>query len=45
MGVKDATADLAGSARLMAEAPEGFEVYSGDDALTLALLAWVRWAR
>jgi 4-hydroxy-tetrahydrodipicolinate synthase len=39
VGVKDATADPAGSARLMAEAPEGFELYSGDDALTLALLA------
>ncbi len=39
VGVKDATADPAGSARLMAEAPEDFELYSGDDALTLALLA------
>jgi len=39
VGVKDATADPAGSARLIAETPEDFEVYSGDDALTLALLA------
>jgi 4-hydroxy-tetrahydrodipicolinate synthase len=39
VGVKDATGDPAGSARLMAEVPEGFEVYSGDDALTLPLLA------
>ena len=27
------------SARLLAEAPDGFELYSGDDAMTLALLA------
>jgi len=39
VGVKDATGDPAGSARLMAAAPEGFELYSGDDALTLPLLA------
>jgi 4-hydroxy-tetrahydrodipicolinate synthase len=39
VGVKDATGDPAGSARLIAEAPTGFEVYSGDDALTLPLLA------
>jgi len=39
VGVKDATGDPAGSARLIAEAPAGFEVYSGDDALTLPLLA------
>ncbi len=39
VAVKDATADPAGSARLIAEAPEGFELYSGDDALTLPLLA------
>ena len=39
VGVKDATGDPAGSARLVAEAPEGFELYSGDDALTLPLLA------
>ncbi|MGH9298548.1 MAG: dihydrodipicolinate synthase family protein, partial [Acidimicrobiales bacterium] len=29
----------AGTARLIAEAPRGFEVYSGDDGLTLPLLA------
>jgi 4-hydroxy-tetrahydrodipicolinate synthase len=39
VGVKDATADPAGAARVVAEAPEGFELYSGDDALTLPLLS------
>jgi 4-hydroxy-tetrahydrodipicolinate synthase len=39
VGVKDATADPATTARLLAEAPPGFEVYSGDDALTLPLCA------
>jgi 4-hydroxy-tetrahydrodipicolinate synthase len=39
VGVKDATGDPAGSARLMAEAPAGFDLYSGDDSLTLPLLA------
>jgi len=39
VGVKDAAGDPAASARLIAEAPRGFEVYSGDDALTLPLLA------
>jgi len=39
VGVKDASGDLAGAARMMAEAPGGFEVYSGDDAMTLPLLA------
>ena len=39
VAVKDATSDLAGSARLAAEAPAGFELYSGEDAVTLPLLA------
>jgi 4-hydroxy-tetrahydrodipicolinate synthase len=39
VGVKDAAGDPAGSARLVAEAPAGFELYSGDDSLTLPLLA------
>jgi 4-hydroxy-tetrahydrodipicolinate synthase len=39
VGVKDAAGDLAGTARLLAEAPVGFECYSGEDALTLPLLA------
>ncbi|MDQ3569767.1 MAG: 4-hydroxy-tetrahydrodipicolinate synthase [Actinomycetota bacterium] len=39
VGVKDAAGDVAASARLIAEAPDGFDVYSGDDALTLALCA------
>jgi 4-hydroxy-tetrahydrodipicolinate synthase len=39
VGVKDATGDPAASARLMAEVPTGFDLYSGDDALTLPLLA------
>jgi 4-hydroxy-tetrahydrodipicolinate synthase len=38
-GVKDATASPAGTAELIAQAPEGFEVYSGNDADTLSLLA------
>lgn len=38
-GVKDATGDPAGTAALIAEAPAGFECYSGNDADTLALLA------
>ena len=39
VGVKDAAANPAGAAKLLAEAPAGFELYSGDDALTLPLLA------
>jgi 4-hydroxy-tetrahydrodipicolinate synthase len=39
VGVKDAAADVPGTARLVARAPASFEVYSGDDSLTLALLA------
>ena len=30
---------MQGAARIVAEAPEGFELYSGDDALTLPLLS------
>lgn len=37
--VKDAAGDPAASARLVADAPDGFELYSGDDSLTLALLS------
>ncbi|WP_434627993.1 4-hydroxy-tetrahydrodipicolinate synthase [Chromobacterium sp. CV08] len=36
---KDATGDVAAAARLVAEAGAHFELYSGDDALTLPLLA------
>jgi 4-hydroxy-tetrahydrodipicolinate synthase len=39
VGVKDATGNPAESARLIAEAPPGFDMYSGDDALTVPLLA------
>jgi 4-hydroxy-tetrahydrodipicolinate synthase len=39
VGVKDASGDPAGTARLLARAGAGFECYSGDDALTLPLLA------
>ncbi|MGH9155804.1 MAG: 4-hydroxy-tetrahydrodipicolinate synthase [Acidimicrobiales bacterium] len=39
VGVKDAAGDPTASARLVAEAPGGFELYSGDDAFTLPLLA------
>lgn len=38
VGVKDAAGDLAGTAKLAAEAP-GFKIWSGDDALTLPMLA------
>jgi 4-hydroxy-tetrahydrodipicolinate synthase len=36
---KDATGDPAAAAALLAEAPAGFELYSGDDSLTLPLLS------
>lgn len=39
VGVKDAAGDPSETARLIAEAPSDFEVYSGDDAMTLPLLA------
>ena len=39
VAVKDAAGDVVETARLAAEAPEGFQIYSGEDALTLALLA------
>lgn len=39
VAVKDATGDPAGTSRLIASAPPGLEVYSGDDVLTLPLLA------
>jgi 4-hydroxy-tetrahydrodipicolinate synthase len=39
VAVKDAAGDPAESARLLAQAPAGFELYSGDDSLTLPLLA------
>lgn len=39
VGVKDASGDPAGSARLVAELGDGFDLYSGEDALTLALCA------
>ncbi len=39
VALKDAAGDVAGSARLAAAAPAGFELYSGDDAQTLPLLA------
>jgi 4-hydroxy-tetrahydrodipicolinate synthase len=39
VGVKDAAGDPAASARLVAEAAPGFELYSGDDSLTLPLLS------
>ncbi len=39
VGVKDAAGDVAAAARLVAEAPDGFEVYCGADALALAFLA------
>ena len=39
VAVKDAAGDVVETARLAAAAPENFEVYSGEDALTLSLLA------
>jgi 4-hydroxy-tetrahydrodipicolinate synthase len=39
VGVKDASGDPAATARLLADAPEDFDVISGEDALTLPLLA------
>jgi 4-hydroxy-tetrahydrodipicolinate synthase len=39
VAVKDAAGNPGATARLLAEAPAGFEVYSGDDAMTLPLLA------
>ena len=39
VAVKDATGDVASAARVVAEAPEGFQVYSGDDSLTLPFAA------
>ena len=39
VGVKDATGNPAETARLVAGAADGFEVYSGDDSFTLPLLA------
>ena len=38
-GVKDAAADVASTARLLAAVPERFEVYSGNDDHTLPLVA------
>jgi 4-hydroxy-tetrahydrodipicolinate synthase len=39
VAVKDAAGNPAETARLIAAAPAGYEVYSGDDAMTLPLLA------
>jgi 4-hydroxy-tetrahydrodipicolinate synthase len=39
VALKDAASDPAGTAHLAAQVPAGFEIYSGDDALTLPLLA------
>ncbi len=39
VAVKDATGDVASAARVVAEAPDGFQVYCGDDSLTLPFAA------
>ena len=39
VAVKDAAGDPAASAELLAEAPDGFELYAGDDSMTLPLLS------
>lgn len=38
VAVKDAAGDIEATAELVTRAPDGFEVYSGEDALTLQLL-------
>ncbi len=40
MALKDAGGNPARAADLLAEAPEGFEVYSGDEPLSLAFAAY-----
>jgi 4-hydroxy-tetrahydrodipicolinate synthase len=39
VALKDAAGDPAGTAHLAAQVPSGFEIYSGDDIMTLPLLA------
>jgi 4-hydroxy-tetrahydrodipicolinate synthase len=39
VGLKDAAGDPPSTAHLAAQAPEGFQIYSGDDNMTLPLLA------
>ncbi len=39
VGLKDARGNVPEAARIVAETPDDFDVYSGDDALTLPLLA------
>jgi len=39
IGVKDAAGDPAETAMLLRDAPDGFQVYSGDDGLTLPFLS------
>jgi len=39
IGIKDAAGDPAETAALLTQAPDGFELYSGDDGLTLPLMA------
>ena len=39
VGIKDAAGDVAETAMLLTQAPDGFEIYSGEDKLTLPLLA------
>jgi len=39
VGLKDAAGDPGATSRVIAETPVGFEVFSGDDSLTLPLLA------
>lgn len=39
MGVKEATGEFEKISRIISEAPEGFSVYTGEDSLTLPVLA------
>ncbi len=39
VALKDAAADPPGTARTVADAPDGFEVWAGDDSMTLPMMA------
>jgi len=39
IGIKDAAGDAAETAMLLSQAPDGFEIYSGDDGMTLPFLS------
>ncbi|HUY85918.1 MAG TPA: 4-hydroxy-tetrahydrodipicolinate synthase, partial [Acidimicrobiales bacterium] len=39
VGIKDASGDMPSTAKLAAQAPDGFQIYCGEDSLTLAMAA------